>query len=385
MPGYLGLFVDSLAARCEEVVCFQHSPVGDELAKIDYALKSANTRLVNIGPHTSIPVRTASAYANRELYHEWRQALDVMLVRAPTPLLPVLASAWNKPLSILLVGDYMAGIDELQQPGWRKALIRFWTMWYQAQQFSIAKDCLVFVNSRLLYNQLHRKVPNLVETRTTTLSEQDFFQRADTCEKPPYRLLYAGRMARIKGLFEIVETLAQLVNAGFDLVLDLVGMVERGDPVLEELEELARSLGVTERVSYKGYKTAGPELLAYYRRADIYITASRNHEGFPRTIWEAMGSSLPVVATQVGSIPAFIGDAAILVPPKNTVALAGAVRELLENPGLRQNLIRRGMALVHDNTLEQRAGEMVSLIEGWLESGAGALGENMQSASIEQP
>jgi len=191
-------------------------------------------------------------------------------------------------------------------------------------------------------------------------------------------------MTRIKGLFEIVEALAQLVNAGFDLVLDLVGMVKKGDPVLEELEELARSIGMGERVSYHGYKTAGPELLAYYRRADIYIIASQaSSEGFPRTIWEAMASSLPVVATEVGSIPAFISDAAVLVPPKNTGALAGAVRELLENPGLRQNLIRRGMALAKNNTLEQRAGEMVSLIEGWLESGAGALGENLQSANIE--
>lgn len=305
------------------------------------------------------------------MYREWGSVLDVMLVRAPTPLLPILAPVWHRPLALLLVADAVVGIENLPQPRWRKALMRLHGNWYQAQQTRIAQDCLVFVNSRLLYNQLYRKVPNLVETRTTTLSEQDFFEQADTCEKPPYRLLYAGRMARIKGLFEIVEALSQLVNAGLDVVLDLVGMVDRGDPILEELEALACSLGMGERVSYHGYKTVGPELLAYYRRADIYIIASQaSSEGFPRTIWEAMASSLPVVATQVGSIPAFISDAAILVPPKKTEALAGAVRELLENPGLRQNLIRRGMALVKNNTLEKRTGELVSNIAHWLETGS---------------
>ena len=88
-----------------------------------------------------------------------------------------------------------------------------------------------------------------------------------------------------------------------------------------------------------------------------------------------MASSLPVVATQVGSIPAFIKDAALLVPPKQAAPLAGAVRELLENPGLRQDLIHRGMALACDNTLEQRAGELVAQIEDWLDSGAGALSQ----------
>ena len=139
-------------------------------------------------------------------------------------------------MALLMVSDAVEGIENLPQPRWRKALIRAHAHWYQAQQTRIAQRCLVFVNSRLLYDQLHGMIPNLVETRTTTLREEDFFQRADTCAKPPYRMLYAGRMARIKGLFEIVAALAQLVDAGFDLVLDLVGMVDRGDPVLEELE-----------------------------------------------------------------------------------------------------------------------------------------------------
>jgi glycosyltransferase involved in cell wall biosynthesis len=162
---------------------------------------------------------------------------------------------------------------------------------------------------------------------------------------------------------------AQLVACGHDIVLDLVGMVEKSEPVLDELMELAEERGVGERVRYMGYKPAGPALLECYRQADIYVIASYA-ESFPRTIWEAMASSLPVVATAVGSIPAYAGEAAVLVPPKDAGALANGIETLLMNAGLRQELIQKGMQLARSNTLERRAAEMIGEIEGWLASPA---------------
>lgn len=374
MPAHMGLFVDSLAVRCERFVCFQHSPLADELYQMDYAVKSTNVRLVDIGPHTSIPLRTLVGFVRRRTFRDWESELDVLLVRAPTPLLPVVGFVWSKPIVLLLVGDYLSGVDDLPRPILRKELIRLWSRWIHYHQMRIAQRSLTFVNSRLRYEQLCRQIPYLVETRTTTLSENDFCHRVDTCSAAPYRLLYTGRMLRAKGLFEIVEALSQLVTLGFDVVLDLVGMTDKSDPVLDELDDLAHSLGVGERVQYHGYKTAGAELLAFYRRADIYVIASQiSSEGFPRTIWEAMASSLPVVATQVGSIPAFISDAALLVPPKNVPALTQAVKSLLTEPDLRQRLIQRGMALARENTLERRAEEMIKQIEHWLDGKAGEL------------
>jgi glycosyltransferase involved in cell wall biosynthesis len=371
MPGYLGLFIDSLAARCEQVVCFQHSPYACELDQMDYPIKSDNVRLVSLGEHSTIPLRTMQAVASRQIFNKWRDELDVMLIRAATPLLPVVASNWHKPIVLMVVSDAVIGIENLPQPAWRKQLIRIWASWNRNQQLRVAKRSLTFVNSRVLYDQLYSQVHNLVETRTTTLSENDFYERTDTCGSTPYRLLYAGRMARIKGLCEIVEALSELVASGIDVVLDLVGMPEKGDAILEELSTLARSLGVSERVQYHGYKTAGPELLAYYRRADIYVIASQSSsEGFPRTIWEAMASSLPVVATRVGSIPAYASNAAVLVPPKDVSALTQDIKDLLGRPDLRQNLIRQGMALARTNTLEKQAEKMMSRIEHWIESGS---------------
>ena len=193
-------------------------------------------------------------------------------------------------------------MDDLPQPRWRKEAIRLWARWNKWGQMRAARNSLTFVNSRVLYDEMKHTLPNLYETRTTTLTEDDFFIRSDTCQSRPYRLLYVGRMDRTKGLLQIVEALALLVEHGEDVVLDLVGWPEHNDPVLNELEGLARTKHVDRRVHYLGGKSLGPELFNCYKQADIFVIASL-FEGFPRTIWEAMAHSLPVVATRVGSIP----------------------------------------------------------------------------------
>jgi glycosyltransferase involved in cell wall biosynthesis len=367
MPGYQGLFVDSLARVCTEVICFLNSPLAHELPQMDYPIMADHVHLVSMGPHSRVPVRTARAYLLRgQPVGDWQNRLDVLLVRAPTPLLPVLASAWKKPMTLLVVGDYLNGIDDLPQPAWRKELIRWWARWNQSQQLHIAKRCLTFVNSRVLYQQMQPQLPDLIETQTTTLDEGDFYERVDTCATPPYHLLYTGRIDRAKGLFEIIHALAQLIQMGFDVILNLVGLPAPGDTILDEIAALAQSLGIAERVVYHGYKKVGSELLSYYRQADIYVTASRKSEGFPRTIWEAMASSLPVVSTQVGSIPAFAGDSVLLVPPMDVTALTQAIASLFSQADLRRELIRKGLALAHENTLQKRASEMVAQIETWM-------------------
>jgi glycosyltransferase involved in cell wall biosynthesis len=163
----------------------------------------------------------------------------------------------------------------------------------------------------------------------------------------------------------MVEALAMLVQAGEDVVLDLVGWPEKNDDVLEEMKQVAARLHVTERVKFHGSKAAGPELFAHYRESDIYVIASKTSEGFPRTIWEAMAHSLPVVATRVGSIPEFVQDAALLVEPNSTRELAGALRNLLHNPAKRRGMIKRGRELAATVTLEQQTGGMVQQIKSW--------------------
>jgi len=366
MPSFQGRFVDALADYCSEVVCFLHSPLPQERLQMDYALRRGNVRLVDMGPHCSVPRRLLLARRYAGIIRREKVAMDVLLLRGPSPLLPSLADgARPVPTALLLVGDNVAGVNDARQTFLRRETIRLLWRWNQRRQDQVARKSLTFVNSQKLFRESETTIPNLVETRTTTLTRADFFDREDTCLRAPCHLLYTGRMARGKGLIEMVEALALLVQAGEDVCLDLVGWPEKNDNVLEEMKQVAARLGVAGRVKFHGPKAAGPELYAHYREADIYLIASKTSEGFPRTIWEAMAHSLPVVATRVGSIPDFVHEAALLTEPNSTQGLVAALSEVLHNPARRRGMIKRGRELAATVTLEQQTEVMVQRLKSW--------------------
>jgi glycosyltransferase involved in cell wall biosynthesis len=77
-----------------------------------------------------------------------------------------------------------------------------------------------------------------------------------------------------------------------------------------------------------------PDVAAWLRRADLLVHPVR-WEGFGLALLEAMLASLPVVGTQVSSIPEIVvdGETGLLVPPDDPEALAAAVNRVLAEPG----------------------------------------------------
>lgn len=362
-----GRFLASLAPHCRRLTCLLHTPVLAEQLEMDYLVEESNVDWVDLGPHESVPKRLVRARTMACAVEQMRGSLDLLLIRAPSPLLPALARAAGPlPLALLVVGDYLASKADLNQPWWRKKMIHAWFYWNSAMQARVAQRALTIVNSRALYNQLSPTIPNLHELPTTTLRNEDFADRDDTCQERPYRVLYTGRIDRAKGLFELIEAISRLVDQGEDLVLDLVGSPQRGDRVGEELRTYSKHLGIQERVVFHGFRSLENDLLDYYREADCHVTASYA-EGFPRTIWEAMANSLPVVATTVGSIPFYLQDeeSALLVPPRDVQRLADAIGRLIHEGYLRRKLIANGRRLARRNTLEQRGEELMELLKKW--------------------
>ncbi|GHF87193.1 glycosyl transferase [Kitasatospora xanthocidica] len=87
-----------------------------------------------------------------------------------------------------------------------------------------------------------------------------------------------------------------------------------------------------------GYRTDVPDLLA---AADVVVVSSR-WEARSLVVQEAMRAGVPVVSTAVGGVPELVGDAAVLVPPGDPVALGAAVRALLADPDRRERLVAAG-------------------------------------------
>jgi glycosyltransferase involved in cell wall biosynthesis len=138
-------------------------------------------------------------------------------------------------------------------------------------------------------------------------------------------VLSVSRLTEQKGLDVALRAFATLPADTF-----FVGLGE--GPARGALEELARELGVEHRVHLPGRV---PDVAAWLRRAAVYVQPAR-WEGFGLAVLEAMVCGLPVVATNVSSLPELVvdGETGILVPPDAPAALATALATVLESPGL---------------------------------------------------
>jgi glycosyltransferase involved in cell wall biosynthesis len=361
--GHMARFLESLAKYCESVVLYLHGPSTKENAILDQKIESKNVRWVNIGPHLSTVCRQLRAKNYTKEFYQYSDQIDALLIRGPSPLLPAFSKAGGTlPQAFLLGGDYREGIDDIKQSSIRRYLLHLWAHMYYSAQVKAITNQLVFVNSPKLMSEARKHTETVYQVKTTTLYENDFFHRDDTCISTPYRLLYTGRMSMSKGLFEMVQAVSKLAAMGEDVILDLVGPVQNSEPLCH-LFNLARDLGVQKRIVYHGYKTVGPELFAYYKQADIYLIMSRSTEGFPRTVWEAMAHSLPVIATNVGGIPTTVEGSALVINPCSVDELAIAIQLLIHNQELRQQYIRAGYLLAQENTLEKQAMGIIQKIE----------------------
>ena len=88
-------------------------------------------------------------------------------------------------------------------------------------------------------------------------------------------------------------------------------------------------------------------------------TTARIREQFGRVLVEAMASGLPVIGSTCGAIPEVIDDAGLIFPEGNSAALATALRRLLLDVGLREELTRAGRRRVMEHYSWERVADQM--------------------------
>ena len=78
-----------------------------------------------------------------------------------------------------------------------------------------------------------------------------------------------------------------------------------------------------------------------YRLASVFVFPSL-YEGFGLPPLEAMAAGVPVITSNVSSLPEVVGDAALLIDPLDSDAIAAAMARVLSEPALRADMVRRG-------------------------------------------
>jgi L-malate glycosyltransferase len=173
-------------------------------------------------------------------------------------------------------------------------------------------------------------------------------------------LLYVGKISPHKAPHDLVKMLEVLRRLDDPATrLHLVGS-PLGETYEPALRAFVAELGLDDAVFLPGSVT-GAELEAYYRAADVFVSAS-DHEGFCVPLAEAMGHGVPIVAFGVTAVPETVAGAGLVLPDKAPVPFAAAVGRVLRDGRLRSALAAAGRARAASFDLGASTGRFVSLV-----------------------
>jgi len=179
--------------------------------------------------------------------------------------------------------------------------------------------------------------PKKIEIQRTGIPSEEFpFRDRAVPKNGEWQLVQAGRLIEKKGLPVTLRAFSAFLKKHPNAMLTIAGE----GPLLLELRRFVDELGITDRVSFTGF-ISQEQLREIYYRSHIFLHPSQtgrdgNQEGIPNSMLEAMATGLPVFATEHGGIPEAIenGVSGLLVPERDDEALARAMLNAVQDPGL---------------------------------------------------
>jgi glycosyltransferase involved in cell wall biosynthesis len=206
-------------------------------------------------------------------------------------------------------------------------------------------------------------VPILLDT--TTFEKRVDSRALARLEHPGTVWLFVGRIAPNKAQHDLVKAFSVYRQAyDPDARLRLVGG-SSSHAYSTALGDYIAALELTPYVELCGDVPDGV-LAAHYRAADVYVSAS-DHEGFGVPLLEAMHHRLPVVAFGSTAVPETVGAGGLVLPDKSPATVAAAVRRVVTDPALRDQLVAAGVRRVEDFDLatnRRRFADLVAQVVG---------------------
>ena len=164
-------------------------------------------------------------------------------------------------------------------------------------------------------------------------------------------VLLAARLSGSKGAGQLLEAMAHVPG---EAVAVLLG---RNPGYQERLARQAAQLGISDRVRFLGWLEPSDVKLAYHA-GDLVVAPSTYPDPFNLTLIEGMACGKPVIGSAFGAAREIIqdGETGYVVNPRDTQALARAIRSLLEDPSRRRTFAAAAQARVRERfTLQQQA------------------------------
>ncbi len=188
-----------------------------------------------------------------------------------------------------------------------------------------------------------RIVPNGINT--------DLFYPIPEIERKPNRVIVTNSAdTPLKGLYFLFRAVAELAKSQ-EIDVTVIGTPKKNGNIVK----LIRKLGIGHLINFTGRIDNG-EFVQHYARATVAVVPSV-YEGFGLPVGEAMACGVPVISTTGGALPEVVGNAGILVPPADHMALADAMRGILKDSNRAAELGMAGYRRVQAQFTWSRAAE----------------------------
>ena len=172
----------------------------------------------------------------------------------------------------------------------------------------------------------------------------DIFIPYKEIKRNPTKLITtASADVALKGLDFTLKSLASLVNDFPEISLLVIGKMKKGGHTSRLIDEL----DIKDKVHFKT-GLSKEEIAKEYASSSIAIVSSL-YEGFGYPVIEAMSCEVPLIATNVSSIPELVGDYAELIPAENTNELSNTIKSILHDYSQYKNIAIRGRQHIVDN------------------------------------
>ncbi len=176
----------------------------------------------------------------------------------------------------------------------------------------------------------------------------------------PY-ILYVGSERPRKNLGRLFEAFAKLKGEFPELKLVKVGNPGRSEDYRRNTMKKLTSLGITRDIIFIDH-VSEIDLARYYSSAALLAYPSL-YEGFGLPPLEAMACGCPVITSNTSSLPEVVGEAGIMVNPYDTDSLAKAIKQVLTDTKLRDDMVRKGLKQSKKFSWEKTARQTLKVYE----------------------
>ncbi len=169
--------------------------------------------------------------------------------------------------------------------------------------------------------------------------DRNIFHPLKGVKKVKGKIVFVGNVEDGKKGFAYLVKALRHVKSPISLTV-----IDGGSPHRKITSQLILNLGLEERIRFTG-KINVEDLVRHYSEAELAVVPS-TYEGFGFPAAEAMSCSVPVVSSDGGALPEVVGDAGIVVPARDELALAAAIDELFADRKRLKALGKRGIERV---------------------------------------